>query len=154
MSDFTFLKDYCDNMPSRWKCGCEFKNGLSRAEIQRLAAQVQIAVPTELMRFYEWSYGAKLCEYQIYTIPQIADTLVRLRTVYGRYERATILPFGYFHGVGDYVAFDVADRRDDKIAIVDGFHELSPDEWKIVTYGLEHWLRELAENDFEPFWLA
>jgi len=154
MSKYEFLLSCCNELDPADYWDCQFAPALSFEEIDNLEARSGITVPAELKDFYQFSYGARLCEYKILTLDEIADTLKELIEVYGVYNRSSLLPFASVLGVGDYVALDLALAQDGELMVVDGFHELGPDEWENICYGLVNWLTKLAKNKFQPFWLG
>lgn len=107
----------------------------------------------ELQLFYEFSYGAVLGEYIVFTIPEILSAREELQSIYTRFVKQTILPIAYLRDVGDYIVFDLDYCSSEGFLILDGFHETSPNEWKGICYGLKTWLERMTANDFQPFWL-
>jgi hypothetical protein len=150
---FEFLRSCCTSIAAARKCTCVFAPGLNLVEITQIEQKTGLTIPNELREFYQFSYGALLCEYKILTIPEIASLLLEIREVYGPSEKS-MLPFAYLMGVGDFVAFDLTREEEGKNLILDGFHELPPDEWQGICFGLTIWLERLAQNQFEPFWLS
>ncbi len=158
MNGFNFLKEYVERLPEEERhdpyLGFALRKGKDRPEVSQVELEVGISVPEELKEFYEFSYGAELGEYKILTVSEIANLLAELRSSYEESWTNTVLPFAYVRGVGDMVAFDLA--RSDEIEhflVVDGFHELSPSQWKGICFGLRTWLVKMTESKFEPFWL-
>ena len=130
------------------------RKGKDKLKVSQVELQVGVSVPEELKEFYEFSYGAELGEYKILTVSEIANLLSELRSRYGESWVNTVLPFAYVKGVGDIVAFDLA--RSDEIGhflLVDGFHEMNPNQWKGICFGLRKWLVKMTESKFESFWL-
>jgi hypothetical protein len=158
MSKFSFLKEYIEQLPKEEQddhhLGFALREGKDKFEVSQVESQVQVSLPEELKQFYKFSYGADLGEYKILTIHEIVNLLSELRSTYGESWITTVLPFGYVKGVGDIVAFDLANSDEaGHLAVIDGFHELYPDQWKRVCFGLRTWLVKMTESKFEPFWL-
>lgn len=159
MNKFDFLKDYIGKLPELERndrhLGYALREGKTRSEIHQLESEIGFLIPSELKEFYEFSYGALLGEYEILTAKEIADLLPELHKTYETSRRDTILPFAYVRGVGDVVVFDLS-QLDEKghILIIDGFHELPPSQWSRICFGLEEWLKKMANNHFQPFWLS
>jgi cell wall assembly regulator SMI1 len=72
VSKFDFLKFYCTQLSPETveHLPCKFNPGIDQAQINQLEQQAEITVPDELKEFYEFSYGVRLSEYQILTIPE------------------------------------------------------------------------------------
>jgi hypothetical protein len=158
MSDFGFVKEYVERLPEEERkdpyLGFTLRKGKDKLEVSQVELQVGVFVPEELKEFYEFAYGADLGEYRLLTVNEIADLLSELRSSYEEGWKNTVVPFAYVRGVGDIVAFDQG--KSDEMGhflIVDGFHELSPNQWKGICFGLRTWLVKMAESKFEPFWL-
>jgi hypothetical protein len=155
MDDFDFLRLYVDGLPDDRRKYFNLLPGLDASEVASMAAQAGITVPDELKALYTFSYGAELDEYHILTVPQIVETLEDLRDVYDYQPPGEgILPFAYLHGSGDYVALDLARKNSVGYAVLDGFHEHAPEEWKVICFGVRNWLRQMAEHGFKSFWLG
>lgn len=153
MQDYDFLKRYIESTPDAHKGEYRLNRGINEEEIRLLQRNADLAIPNELREFYEFSYGALLNEYRILTIPEIIQTISRIRTIYvGTYKTSTI-PFAYLVGVGDWIAFDTKKSNKDGLLIIDCFHEVPPDKWKGICFGLRIWLRKMVNNNFRPFWL-
>jgi hypothetical protein len=153
MSKFDFLSIYIKNLPDDERNSYLLRAGKSETEIGQLEAEAGIVVPNELREFYKFSYGAELNEYKILTISEIAEFLPELHWTYEDSWRESIFPFAYLVGVGDFIAFDVEQQNAAGLLILDCFHELSPEEWNGICFGLKNWMMKLAENNFVPFWL-
>jgi len=155
MSNFDFLRAYIDSLSADRKGDYRYalRSGRDESEIRQLEMEAGIAVPEDLAEFYHFSYGADLGSYKILTLSEIATLVVELRETNAGYWRDSILPFAYVIDVGDSVAFDLEQSSKDGLLILDCFHELPPAEWKGICFGLKSWLVQMAENDFEPFWL-
>jgi hypothetical protein len=155
MDDFDFLRLYIDSLPDDRRKYFNLPPGLNSSEVARLAAQAGITMPDELRALYTFSYGTELDEYNILTVPRMVEALEDLRDVYNYQASGEgILPFAYLHGSGDYVALDLARKNQDGYAVLDGFHEHAPEEWKVICFGVRNWLRQMVEHDFKPFWLS
>ncbi len=158
MDRFNFLKEYIEQLPeeerSNFYPGFVLREGKSSLEIDRLESYAGISVPSELKEFYEFSYGAELGEYKILNISELVNHLSVLRLRYEENWVDAILPFAYIRGVGDLVAFDL-NKSDEAghFLIVDGFHEVHPNQWKGICFGLRMWLIKMTENKFKQFWL-
>ena len=155
MVQYEFLMGSCSDLEREkpW-CNCSFQPGIPEPEITLLESDAGLVIPSGLKDFYQFSYGATLCMYKILTIEEMIAFRNELKNVYADYRRVSLLPFAYLIDVGDYVAFDVSLQRNGKTLIIDGFHELSPDDWQPICYGFDNWLKRLASNGFEPFWLG
>ena len=64
-----------------------------------------------------------------------------------------LILIAYLIGVGDFVAFDLENATNDGLLILDCFHELSPENWEGICFGLKTWLEKMVQNQFRPFWL-
>ena len=158
MSEFSFLKEYIEQLPEEERndpsLGFTLRESKSFLEVSQVESQVGISVPQELKVFYEFSYGAELGEYKILTVSEIANLLSELRSRYGESWVNTVLPFAYVKGVGDIVAFDLTSSDEmGHFLLVDGFHEVNPNQWKGICFGLRNWLVKMTESKFESFWL-
>ncbi len=158
MSEFSFLKEYIEQLPKEERddpyLGFALRKGKEKFEVSQVESRAQISVPEELKQFYQFSYGADLGEYKILTVHEIVNLLSELRSTYGETWITTILPFGYVKDVGDIVAFDLANPDEvGHFPVIDGFHELPPNQWKRVCFGLRTWLAKMTESKFEHFWL-
>jgi hypothetical protein len=155
MSEFDFLKAYIDKLPKQERNDYFLRPSIGEAEIRQIESETGVVVPIELREFYRFSYGAKLSEYKILTISEIAELLSKLRKTLPKdfYMKDSILPFAYLVGVGDIVAFDLEQSSADGLLILDGFVEFLPDKWEGVCFGLKIWLAKMVENRFHPFWL-
>ena len=158
MSEFNFLKEYIERLPEEERndpyLGFALRKGKDRLEVSQVELQMGVSVPEELKEFYEFSYGAKLGEYKILTVSEIANLLSELRSTYGESWTNTVLPFAYVRGVGDIIALDQDKSNEMRhFLTVDGFHELPPSQWKGICFGLRTWLVKMTESKFEPFWL-
>jgi hypothetical protein len=155
LSGFDFLRIYIDGLSDERKGDYKYalKSGKDESEIRQLETDAGIAVPGDLVAFYNFSYGADLGCYKILTISEIVTLVAELREINAGYWRDSILPFAYVIDVGDSVAFDLEQSDKDGLLILDCFHELLPTEWKGICFGLKNWLVQMVENDFEPFWL-
>ncbi len=127
--------------------------GKSFSEIASLQVGTGLKLPDELEKFYEFTYGAKMHGYRLLTIPEIVQSLAEIRDIYEVQEIEWLVPFAYLVDVGDFVSFDLRRSNADRPLILDCFHELPPDEWKGICYGLENWMRRMANSGFDPFWL-
>lgn len=154
MIDFAFLESYVDGLTDEQKHDYEwfFEPGLELSEILALERKHEISIPDELKNFYRFSYGAHLGAYKILTIPEILATQKEIDMVYGTATQV-ILPFILVIDVGDYIVFDLEHANEDGLLLLDGFHEFNPDKWKAICFGFHVWLREMVNNNFEPFWL-
>ena len=158
MSEFGFLKEYIEELPEEERndpyLGFRLRESKSILDVSQVESEVGVFVPKELKVFYEFSYGAELGEYKILTVSEIAHLLSELRSKYGESWANTALPFANVKGVGDIVAFDLA-RSDERghFLLVDGFHEVNPNQWKGICFGLRNWLVKMTESKFESFWL-
>jgi hypothetical protein len=158
MSEFNFLKQYIEQLPEEERndafLGYKLGKGKNSLEISQIESQLGLSVPEELKKFYEFSYGAELSEYKILTIGEIANLISELRSEYEESWNGTVLPFAYVKGVGDIVAFDLANSDEmGQLLTVDGFHEINPKQWKGICFGLRNWLVKMTDSKFEPFWL-
>jgi hypothetical protein len=164
MTEFDFLKAYIGGIPEPERVhrahghivyGYILQEGKKSAEIVRLEQDAGVVIPDELRQFYQFSYGDPLGEYEVLTIPKIADLIPQMRSTYEEDWRDSILPFAYLRGVGDVVAFDMGQRNDEGVhLILDGFHEYGPSEWDGVCFGLRTWLLRMVESHFHPFWFV
>lgn len=154
MTEFAFLSQHVNSLPKTIQKEYILKSGKTGSQIRSFELRANIEVPEELKQFYEFSYGAKLREYEILTIAEIAKLLPELRKIYADFwTRGSVVPFAYVAGVGDYVAFDIEQASADGLLILDCFHEFPPAQWKGICFGLKTWLTKMAENGFQPFWL-
>ncbi len=164
MTEFDFLKVYIEGIPESERVhyahghivyGYILHEGKKTAEIERLEQDVGVVIPDELRHFYQFSYGALLGEYEILTIPKIADLVPQMCSTYEEDWRNSILPFAYLRGVGDVVAFDIGQQNHEGAhLILDGFHEYGPSKWNRVCFGLRTWLLRMVKSHFHPFWFA
>lgn len=159
MKVFDFLKDYIVGLSEQDRgdpyLGYMLHSGKSEAEIHKLELEKELWLPNELREFYKFSYGALLGEYKILTISEIASLLSEMHHTYEEDWIDSILPFAYVRGIGDVVAFNLEDQdKDGFLSVLDGFHELPPDQWKSVCYGLRTWLIKMVDNRFSPFWMG
>jgi hypothetical protein len=175
VSKFDFLTAYIERLPDsnafellktctsagdrehyKWKNGYKYalRPGMGETELRLLEAEAGVVVPEELREFYMFSYGADLGDHRILTIPEITTLISELQGVYKDLWRDSILPFAYVMDLGNFIAFDLGQASSTQgLPILDCFHELSPEEWKVICFGLKNWLVQMVENDFQPFWL-
>ena len=163
MSDFEFIRSYIDAIPRSDRVDRDhsvvvseyaLKPGLDSVQIDKKHQQFPYDLPSELLVFYSFSYGCTLNEHELLGFDQIEESLSSLRDTYVDQWEGRFIPFAYHRGVGDYVLFDLSEvNSEGEPLIVDGFHELPPDQWKSICYGLESWLRSFIQNDCEVFWL-
>jgi hypothetical protein len=153
VSKFDFLQDYVNSIPATKRGIYTLNPGESESQIRRMEIEAGITIPAELKQFYVFSYGARLDEYKILTIPEIVEQLAELRQTYEDFWKESIFPFAYLMGVGDLVAFDLEKPSVGGLSIIDCFHELPPDRWNGICFGLRTWLERMISSDFQPFWL-
>jgi SMI1 / KNR4 family (SUKH-1) len=158
MSEFNFLKQYIERLSEEERndpfLGYKLGKGKPGLEVSQVESRLGVSVAEELKEFYEFSYGAELGEYKILSISEIANLISELHSRYEDNWKDTVLPFAYVKGVSDIVAFDLANSNEmGQILMVDGFHEMDPQQWKGICFGLRNWLIKMTENKFEPFWL-
>ncbi len=153
VSRFDFLQDYINAISAAKRDDYTLNPGKSESRIRQMEIEVGITIPAELKQFYAFSYGARLDEYKILTIPEIVEQLAELRQTYGDLWKESIFPFAYLMGVGDFVAFDLEKLSVDGLSIIDCFHELPPDRWNVICFGLRTWLERMIGSNFQPFWL-
>jgi hypothetical protein len=163
MSNFEFIRTYIDAIPPSSRVDLDhgalvseyaLNPGLDIVEIDKKHQQFPHELPSELLNFYSFSYGCTLNEHELLRFDQIEKALSTLLDTYGDQWEGRFIPFTYHLGVGDYVLFDLSKvDGEGKNLIVDGFHELPPDQWKPICYGLENWMRSFIQNECEVFWL-
>ena len=153
MNKFHFIQEYIQSLPSLKQVEYRLNRGISEEEIRLLQRDAGFEIPDELREFYQFSYGALLDEYKILDIPEISQFMARIKTVYGDVYNSNIIPFAYLRGVGDLISFNTNGSNEDGLLIIDCFHELPPNEWKEIGFGLKNWLMEMVNNDFRPFWI-
>src|SRR5215207_4022770 len=116
MSEFNFLNEYIEKLPEEERndpfLGYKLSKGKNGLEVSQVESQMGISVPEELKQFYEFSYGAELGEYKILTVSEIANLISELRSSYEDSWKDTVIPFAYVKGVGDIVAFELADSNE------------------------------------------
>lgn len=164
MREYDVLKTYVENLPKNADHQDELPedvepwywfidNPKNPAELAQIETECGIIVPNELKLFYsDFSYGAVLNEYQIYTIPQLLEFRESCKWVYEESWRDSILPFANLLGVGDFLAFDLTKRNDQGYLVLGCDHECDPKEWTEICYGLREWLLRMVDSDFQPFW--
>ncbi|MGB8648911.1 MAG: SMI1/KNR4 family protein [Anaerolineae bacterium] len=153
MPRFAFIQEYIEHR-SPQMCESYVLGGKPQYQIASLEADAGLALPAELKEFYEFAYGGRLGGYKLLTIPDIVSMLGEIHERYaGTPIPDSILPFAYLIDVGDFIILDIARATAEGTLVLDGFHELSPEQWKGICYGLETWLREMVASEFEPFWL-
>lgn len=150
---FSFLRSYTQSLAAGLSSQYRLMPSILRWQIKELAQQWGVELPEELEDFYEYSYGAILEEYEILTIEGIAESIAELERTYEEMWKDLWVPLAYVRGVGDVVAFNLQQTEHGLCQILDGFHEVTPDQWKPIGYGLESWLRKMCQNNFRPFWL-
>jgi hypothetical protein len=153
MKKYKFLEKYISTLPREKKVDYSLEAPIHEEDLSHLESKYRLELPNELKELFRISYTPKLDEYQILTIPDIANTLVELENIYEELWDDSFLPFAYVIGVGDYVAFNLSKEDETGIAIVDCFHELPPSEWKEICFGLENWLLKMVETHFRPYWM-
>ncbi len=153
VSKFDFLQEYVNSLPATKRGSYILNPGKSESQIRQMEIEVGITIPAELKQFYAFSHGARLDEYKILTVPEIVEQLAELPQTYGDFWKESIFPFAYLMGVGDLVAFDVEKLSADGLSIIDCFHELPPEQWNVICFGLKTWLESMISSDFQPFWL-
>jgi len=153
MNKYDFLEKYIRSISDVEQKEFRLSKGISEEEIRILQDKVNLDIPGELKEFYEFSYGATLNEYRILRIPEIAQAMSRMKTVYGEAYKTSIIPFARLIGVGDFIAFNTKRSKQDGLLIIDCFHELPPNEWKGICFGLRNWLKEMVNNNFHPYWI-
>jgi hypothetical protein len=153
MNKYEFLKKYIQSIPNVKQKEYMLNKGISEEEIRLLQHEVNFDIPSELIEFYEFSYGATLNEYKILMVPEIEQTMSRLKSVYGDAYDTSIIPFANVIGVGDFIAFDTKKTNQDGLFIIDCFHELPPAKWKGICFGLRNWLKEMVGYNFRPYWI-
>jgi len=100
------------------------------------------------------TYGGQFGEYELLTVPRMKEMSIQLEAIYEDRWNTDLLPIFLVRGTGDSIAMDLSDiNADGHAQILDGFHEVPPEEWTKLGYGLRNWLLRMAENDFRPFWL-
>jgi hypothetical protein len=163
MTSFEFIRSYIDAIPSSGRIDqahgavvseYSLNPGLGSIQIYKKNQQFPSELPSELLDFYSFSYGCTLNEHKLLRIDQIEEALSTLSKTYEDQWAGMFIPFAYHRGVGDYVLFDLSEvNSDSKHLVVDGFHEVPPDQWKPICNGLENWLRAFIQNACEVFWL-
>lgn len=157
---YIFLKQYGESLSD--VVGADLKGrdyylkpGVDRRYLSAVQLDEEILIPDELLSLYEFTYGAKLGEYILLTIPEIVNLMSELRDTYSEQWLEGILPVFYVQGVGDTIAMNTrqVDNRG-LIQILDGFHELPPPQWQGIGYGLRFWLLNMVRNHFRPYWLG
>ena len=155
--DFGFLSDAVHEGPSQSGEGqpaAQLRKSRAIREVQRDAESAHLVLPPELEALLAFTDGADLGDYRILTVREVREAIVLLRQTYGTDWREELIPFALLMGVGDYVLIDPSDAGAEGPAIIDGFHEQSPREWKVIRHGLLSWLMELSQHGFEPYWLG
>jgi hypothetical protein len=151
MNGYTFLKAHIDALPRRKSHQYSLDPAISEAEIGEHEKRTGVIVPDELREFYQLSYGARLSDYKVLTIPEIVER--RSLIPWQSQPRRSILPFAYLIGVGDFIAFDLERTSSSGLQVLDGFVEHPAEQWLPICYGLKTWLPGMIETNFEPFWL-
>ena len=156
---YTFLRRYVESLSGAGGIDLEDEGdylnpGVDRGYLSAVQLNEQIDVPDELLLLYEFVYGAKLGDYILLTLPEIANLTREMRETYNEQWLEGVLPVFYVRGVGDTIAMNTGEADDGGlIPILDGFHELPPSQWQEIGRGLRSWLENMVRNHFEPFWL-
>lgn len=156
--EYAFLREYVESLANvadaELEGGYYLNPGADREYLNKVQLQEGIVVPDELVSLYMFTYGAKLGDYILLTLPEVASLVREMRETYKEQWLEGVLPVFYVQGVGDTIAINTreVDSRG-KSLILDGFHELPPSEWKEIGFGLQNWLENMTKNRFQPFWL-
>ena len=155
---FEFLVEYIKELPDEVRedpeFGFELQKPIGSGQMEALQSDLPFEFPQELKNFYLLSNGAQLGEYVIPPIEKLEDQQLELADVYGADMVQDLLPFAVVKGVGDYVILDLRQPKESQAPILDGFHEIEPDNWEKVASGLSEWLQKMCETNFEPYWLG
>ena len=126
---------------------------ISIEEINHFLKSANLEIPGSLKTFYQFSHGAQLSELHIFSFPEIVENIQAHKDTYSPDFRDTLLPFAEILGTGDFFCFDMGKPNEKEYPILDCFHEIGPDEWEEICFGLIPWLKAMIENNFDPYWL-
>jgi hypothetical protein len=158
MAEFGFITAYIDKLPQHLREDSSYPfnlpPGCACGEITELDDVAGVPLPNELLFFYEFSYGAQLGEYRILTAEEICEYRSILESTYGSDWNFDLIPFARVIDTGDFLLLDPARAEGESLAILDGFHELPPEKWKVICYGIQAWLKAMVESEFTPYWLS
>ncbi|MCB0141241.1 MAG: SMI1/KNR4 family protein [Caldilineaceae bacterium] len=153
MDDFRFLLNYVSTMTKRGQTSFALFPGIITVNaFTEIEHRLNLKIPQELFDFYTFSNGAILGEYEILPISQIPSALGELHSLYDDMWISSLLPFAYVSGVGDWIMLDLKRITLEGTSIIDGFHEVPPETWKVICYGLPIWLEKMCASNFRPFW--
>ena len=157
MAEFGLVAAYFDRLPQHLREDSSYPfnlpHGLDHGEIAGLDDIAGIPLPNELLLFYEFSYGAQLGEYKILTAEEVCECRTILESTYGSDWNFDLIPFARVIDTGDFILLDPVRVEGEGLAILDGFHELPPEEWNVICYGIQAWLKAMVESEFTPYWL-
>lgn len=124
----------------------------TEAQIEQLKSVYSFpAVFYDLMRF---SNGMELFNfkdldgYRFYSVDSLIKENKGLISTYEEQWTEAILVFCEILGEGNYIAVNLATGE-----ILDGFHEVDPDQWRVISPNLISFLDKLIKLKGEKFWL-
>lgn len=146
------MKDIVQNLKTYAKINTDFQFRFNSG-LKRQFVQIGIVIHNSILTLLEESNGLILFQkddidgYKIFSLNEIISKNKYLQEIYEDGWDENKIIFCEIIGEGNYIAIDKNGN------IYDGFHEIDPKEWPLISNSLEEFLQFLVKNNGNKFWL-